>query len=147
MAVNVFSRRFAMKKIIFYAAFVLLLCAVSPRGMHSEEGFNTKVVLQKDISAYAGRDMLLSIGEVTIAPGASSLKHRHPGPTFVYVLEGSVESEIEGTPTRIYSDGESFYENPRQLHITTRNPSSSKAARILVYHLSRNGEPLTTLEQ
>ena len=136
-----------MKKIVSYAAFGLLLCAINPRGMHSEEGFKTKAILQKDISAYAGRDMLLSIGEVTIAPGASSPKHRHPGPTFVYVLEGSVESEVEGSPAKICSVGESFYENARQLHITTRNPSSSKVARILVYHLSRNGEPLTTLEQ
>jgi len=136
-----------MNKVFFCLAFTLMLFVVFPGGTHSEEGFKTKDLLRKDISAYAGGDMLLSVGEITIAPGASSPKHRHPGPTFVYVLEGSVESEVEGTPSKVYSVGESFYENPRQLHILTRNPSASKAARILVYHLSKNGEPLTTLEQ
>jgi quercetin dioxygenase-like cupin family protein len=136
-----------MKKLILGVPLGLLLCAGVPRGTPSEEGFQTKVVLQKDISDYAAGDMLLSVGEVTIAPGASSPKHRHPGPTFVYVLEGSVESEVEGTPARVLSAAESFYENARQLHIITRNPSPAKPARILVYHLSRKGEPLTALEK
>jgi quercetin dioxygenase-like cupin family protein len=136
-----------MKRLILCMLLGLLLSAGVPRGTHSEEGFQAKGVLQKDISAYAGGDMLLSVGEVTIAPGASSPKHRHPGPTFVYVLEGSVESEVEGTPARVFSVGESFYENARQLHITTRNLSPEKNARILVYHLSRKGEPLTTVEK
>lgn len=65
----------------------------------------------------------------------------------MYVLEGSVESEVEGTPAKVFSAGDAFYENVRQLHITTRNPSPAKTARILVYHLSREGEPLTTLEK
>jgi hypothetical protein len=61
-----------MKRLILCVPFGLLLCAGVPRGTRSEEGFQTKVVLQKDISAYAGGDILLSVGEVTIAPGASS---------------------------------------------------------------------------
>ena len=37
-------------------------------------------------------------------------------------------------------------EGPKQLHISTRNPSRTEPARILVMHLSRNGETLTQPE-
>jgi quercetin dioxygenase-like cupin family protein len=135
-----------MKRIFCSGVLTVLIFACFPRERRTEEGFQTKDLLQKDISAYAGGDLLLSIGEVTVAPGASLGKHRHPGPTFVYVLEGSVESEVEGMPSKVYHAGESFYENAKQLHILTKNPSN-KPARILAYHLSRKGEPLTTMEQ
>lgn len=59
--------------------------------MHPQQGFQVKVALQKDVSAYAGRDLVLSVGEISMPPGAAGRKHRHPGPTFVYVLDGAVE--------------------------------------------------------
>ncbi len=125
----------------------LLFAAFVPAGAQQQEAFKTKELLQKDLNAYAGRDLLLSVAEITIAPGASGSRHRHPGPTFVYVLEGAVEIELEGAPAKVYSAGEAFYEDPRQLHIATRSVSKTESARILVYHLSHKGEPLTEPER
>lgn len=125
----------------------LLFAALVPAGAQQQEAFKAKELLQKDLNAYAGGDLVLSVGEITIAPGASGAKHRHPGPTFVYVLEGAVEIELEGAPVRVYRTGETFYEDPRQLHIATRNLSKIESARILVYHLSHKGEPLTQPER
>ena len=125
----------------------LLLWATQPAGTHPQEAFRVKGLLEKDISAYAGGDMLLSVGEVALAPGATGSKHRHPGPTSVYVLEGAVEIELEGAPTHVYRAGESFYEDPHQLHISTRNVSQTQPARILVYHLSHKGEKLNEPEK
>jgi len=70
-------------------------------------------------------------------------KHRPPGPTFVYVLEGAVEIELEGARAKVYRAGDSFYEEARQLQISTRRISAAEAARILAYHLSHKGEKLT----
>jgi len=122
---------------------ILFLFLLTPGRTASQEGFNAKVLLQKDISSYAGKDMRLSVGEITLAPGATGTKHRHPGPTFVYVLAGNVEAEFEGVPLRTYQAGETVYEDAEQLHISTRNPSKTEPARILVFHLSRNDEALT----
>jgi quercetin dioxygenase-like cupin family protein len=99
------------------------------------------------LTAYVGGDLLLSVGEIRIAPGASGSRHRHPGATFVYVLEGAVEIELEGVPTKVYRRGDTFYEDAHQLHIATRNVSKTEPSRILVYHLSRAGEPLTQTER
>jgi quercetin dioxygenase-like cupin family protein len=125
----------------------LLFAAFVPAGAQQQEAFKAKELLQKDLNAYAGGDLLLSVGEITIAPGASGSRHRHPGPTFVYVLEGAVEIELEGAPAKVYRAGETFYEGPRQLHIATKNVSKKESARILVYHLSHKGEPLTQPER
>jgi quercetin dioxygenase-like cupin family protein len=124
----------------------LLFTGLVPRGMRPEEAFKAKELLQKDLNAYTGGDFVLSVGEITIAPGASGSRHRHPGPTFVYVLEGAVEVELEGVPAKVYRAGQTFYEDPHQLHISTKNVGKAEPARILVYHLSHKGEPLTQLE-
>jgi quercetin dioxygenase-like cupin family protein len=97
----------------------LLLASLVAAGTQPQEAFKAKELLQKDLNAYAGGELVLSIGEIAIAPGASGSRHRHPGPTFVYVLEGAVEIELEGAPPRAYRTGETFYEDPHQLHIAT----------------------------
>ncbi|HYL62571.1 MAG TPA: cupin domain-containing protein [Candidatus Methylomirabilis sp.] len=136
-----------MKTWLKAVAVVVLLLAAAPFAINSQEAPRTKLLLQKDISNYASGDMLLSAGEVTLAPGAVGSKHRHPGPTFVYVLSGTIEAEFEGVPLRTYQAGDTIYENPRQLHISTRNPSKTEPARILVVHLSHKGEALTEPEK
>jgi len=112
-------------------AISLLLAAWAPPSIEPQEAFQAKELLQKDLHAYAGGDLVLSVGEITIAPGASGSRHRHPGPTFVYVLEGAVEIELEGAPAEVYLAGETFYEDPHQLHISTKNGSKTEPARIL----------------
>jgi quercetin dioxygenase-like cupin family protein len=65
----------------------------------------------------------------------------------VYVLEGAVEIAHQGAPAKVYRAGETFYEDPHQLHISTKNRSEAEPARILAYHLSHKGEPLTLPER
>ncbi|HXC86645.1 MAG TPA: cupin domain-containing protein [Candidatus Cybelea sp.] len=109
---------------------LLFAASVSP-SIEPQEAFKAKELFEKDLHAYAGGDLVLSVGEITIAPGASGSRHRHPGPTFVYVLEGAVEIELEGAPAEVYLAGETFYEDPHQLHISTKNGSKTEPARIL----------------
>jgi hypothetical protein len=54
----------------------LLVAAFVPAATHPQEAFQTKELLQKDLHAYAGGDLVLSVGEITIAPGASGSGHR-----------------------------------------------------------------------
>ena len=132
-------QRFLMIPILFFVS--------GATGTHPQEAFQVKNLLEKDLNAYAGGNIVLSVGEITLVPGATGSKHRHPGPTFVYVLEGAVQVELEGAPVTVYRAGESFYEEPHQLHISTKNASHTEPARILVYHLSHKGEKLTEPEK
>jgi len=77
---------------------------------------------------------------VTFPPGSSSSAHRHPCPTFGYLLEGELESVFEGV-RHVYKQGDSFYEKPYGLHSVTRNNSKSKPAKLLVFFINDPSKP------
>jgi len=109
-------------------------------------GPREKLLLTKDISSYAGSDVALTVRELQFPPSFQGGKHRHPGPLVVCVLEGSLEVTLEGIGPKRYSAGECFSEEPRQLHLSTRNLSENAPARVISYLLSRRGEPLVLPE-
>jgi quercetin dioxygenase-like cupin family protein len=136
-----------MKKVLALGLFLLLILGALATFLRSQEAVRAKSLLEKDLNTYMGTNIVLTVGETTLSPGATGSKHRHPGPTFVYVLDGAVEIELEGAPAKLYRAGESFYEDARQLHISTKNVSATEPARILAYHLSHKGEKLTEPER
>jgi quercetin dioxygenase-like cupin family protein len=40
---------------------------------------------------------------VDIEPDSPPIRHFHPGEEIIYVLEGSLEYQIDGQPTKVYS--------------------------------------------
>ncbi|MBM7060602.1 cupin domain-containing protein [Pseudomonas sp. UL073] len=81
---------------------------------------------------------------VEFAPGASSKPHSHPGPVFVVVVSGEVESALDGGPVQRYQAGDAWYEAPGQLHRVTRNASQSAPATLVAWLLSDGKTPLVT---
>ncbi len=80
---------------------------------------------------------------VTFAPGESSAQHRHNAHTFVYVLEGSVVMGVRGSEPVTLKAGETFYENPDDIHEVSRNASDTEAAKILVFFIKGTDAPPT----
>jgi quercetin dioxygenase-like cupin family protein len=80
---------------------------------------------------------------VTFPPGARAVPHRH-GDAFVYayVLEGSVSSQLEGQPARVYHQGENWSEQPGAHHLATDNTSTTEPAKLLVVFIATAGEQL-----
>ena len=77
---------------------------------------------------------------VTFPPSSVSAAHRHPFPTFGYLLEGELESTFEGK-TYHYKPGDSFYEKPHGLHAVTKNNSPDKPAKLLVFFIAEKNKP------
>jgi quercetin dioxygenase-like cupin family protein len=78
---------------------------------------------------------------VSVPPGVKSGAHRHPGPVFGYVLEGTLELHIQGSEPRTLHKGEMFYEPDGVVHEGTRNPSSKDEARFLAMVIGPVGKP------
>lgn len=80
---------------------------------------------------------------VTFPPAARAVPHRH-GDAFVYayVLEGTVSSQLEGQPDRVFHQGESWSEAPGEHHLSTANTSSTEPAKLLVVFVADTGQPL-----
>jgi quercetin dioxygenase-like cupin family protein len=72
---------------------------------------------------------------VEYPPGGSSPEHRHNAQTFVYVLEGSIVMQVKGGKEVTLGPGETFYESPDDVHTVSRNASTTKPAKFLVFLL------------
>jgi quercetin dioxygenase-like cupin family protein len=70
---------------------------------------------------------------VQYLPGGASLPHRHDAHVFVYVLEGSVKMQVDGQPAVTLTAGQTFYENPTDVHRVSANASTTQPAKILVF--------------
>ncbi|MGE3807163.1 MAG: cupin domain-containing protein [Gemmataceae bacterium] len=101
-----------------------------------EDGESVRVIAAQDIKEKLdGKDARVSVVEVTIEPGKAGLAHRHPGPGFVYVLEGEYELGIDNQPTRRFKVGETFYEPTGCLHRVSKNPSAMGRTRLIAFVL------------
>ena len=97
-----------------------------------EDGESVRVLSARDIpQKLDGKEASVTVVEVTIGPGKAGLPHRHPGPTFGYVLEGEYELGIDDGPTRIVKAGETFYEPAGSVHRVSRNPAAEGNTRLV----------------
>lgn len=81
--------------------------------------------------------------EVTYPPGVKSASHQHPGPTFGYVVKGSILWAIDGQPAKTLTAGQTFFEPLGSVHSTSANASATEPAVISVVIVGKTGEPLS----
>lgn len=105
-----------------------------------------KIILTKLLNTASLKNQEVKMIVVTIQPGETSPGHRHPIPTFAYVIEGEFESTFDGK-THIYKAGDAFYEEPNKLHALTRNLSKDKPAKLLAIFIGDKGKPFIIPEE
>lgn len=79
---------------------------------------------------------------VEYAPGGSSPIHRHNAYAFVYVLEGSVVMQVKGGKEVTLTPGQTYYESPNDVHVISRNASTTAPAKFLVVLVKEKGAPV-----
>ena len=97
-------------------------------------------LITKDLAGVPGEQVLMYT--VDFPPGFSSPIHRHDAQVSVYVLEGSVVMQARGGKELTLQPGQSFYEDPNDIHVVSRNASSTKSAKFLVFLINKKGAPL-----
>jgi quercetin dioxygenase-like cupin family protein len=95
---------------------------------------------QHDLSA-PGHEMVQA--RVDLGPEAPVVKHTHPGEEIIYILEGSLEYQLDGQPTRTYNAGDALTVPARVVH-AVRNVGSGNAAELATYVVEK-GKPLLTV--
>jgi quercetin dioxygenase-like cupin family protein len=70
---------------------------------------------------------------VEYGPGGTSAGHTHPNSAFIYatILEGSIRSQVNDGPVKVYRAGENFSEMPGDRHGVSENASKTKPAKLL----------------
>ena len=128
------------------ASLVLALAACSATRAAAQVKFTATPILQSGVTvsgapiAYPQTDSAEVTGlRVDIGPGGETGRHMHPYPAFVYVLEGTVEVEMEGGTVHTYKAGDSFLEVLNTWH-NGRNKGAA-ATKLLVVFAGVKGRP------
>jgi len=113
----------------------------TPAVAHESDGNTPRItpIMQKAFPDIPGREGLVIT--VELPPGFVDKPHRHDAHVFVYMLEGGMETRVEGGPLVTLRPGDAFYETPADVHVETRNVSASKPAKFLVFFVKRQDAP------
>lgn len=123
-----------------------LLLAVGITNVPTGSSANSQVaketpLMTKVLPDVPGKEGLIE--RVVLSPGEVVPPHRHNADVFAYVLEGSVITQVkDGNPQTVHA-GEVFYESPTDVHIVSRNASTTQPATLLVFFVKKTGAPPT----
>lgn len=101
----------------------------------------TRIDLQQHDLSVPGREVIQN--RVEISPEALPYKHFHYGEEIIYVLEGELEYQIEGEPTRTVKAGEALMVPAEAVH-AVRNVGGGDGAELATFVVEK-GKPLITL--
>ena len=121
---------------------LILSSAVASTSVNAGTGMAT-TLMAKGLPDFPGKEGMVEL--VEFAPGEVSQPHRHNADLFVYVLEGSVVTQLKGEAPQIVNAGGVFYESPTAVHIVSRNASATQPAKLLVFYVKVKGAPPTVL--
>lgn len=97
-----------------------------------------KTLYQAPLLGVEGKEMIVQ--HFSIPPDFVGGRHLHPGPVFVYVLEGVLTVELDGE-TKTFSVGELFAEDI-DVAMTGKNLSGTDDLEMLVFQIGDTGKPL-----
>jgi quercetin dioxygenase-like cupin family protein len=105
---------------------------------------NLTEVFKHDLPNLTMNGWEVHVNWVDYPPGRVGTRHKHPGFTLAYVLEGSVITKITGQDQQTYKTGQMFYEPPGAVHEVSTNASQTEKARLLAMNFIPKGQPLTS---
>ena len=100
---------------------------------------STRTDLQRHDLSIEGREVLQA--RVDFAPGASFPAHKHPGEEIIYVIEGTLQYEVEGQGPVTLNEGDVLFVPSATMH-SARNVGTEPGAELATYVLEK-GRPLT----
>ena len=120
-----------------FVLLTVLLC--SPSWAYAQTTKDTPL-MTKELTGIPGKDGTMLT--VESSPGESSPIHRHNAHVFVYVLEGTVIMQVKGGDEVRLTPGQTFYELPSDIHVVSRNASTTEPAKFLVFVVKDIGTPI-----
>jgi quercetin dioxygenase-like cupin family protein len=105
-----------------------------------QPGFKRTNLQRHDLSS-PGREVVQA--RIDIAPGAAFPRHTHPGEEIIYVIEGSLEYQVEGKPPVTLKAGDVLFIPAGTIH-AARNVGTDNGAELATYVVEK-GKPLVVL--
>jgi quercetin dioxygenase-like cupin family protein len=118
------------------------LCALLTCAITSASAIDAKVteLMTKPLEGSADKEATMIL--VEYPPGAKDPAHRHNASVFVYVLEGSIIMQMQGGEKVTLHAGQTFYEDPKGIHLVGENASTTKPAKFVALLVKDKGAPI-----
>jgi quercetin dioxygenase-like cupin family protein len=131
-----------MKKARIVALVVLIVGGgLALAAARAQQAGIKRVDLQRHDLSAPGREAVQV--RVEFAPGAVFPKHTHFGEEIIYVLEGSLEYQVEGKAPVTLKAGDVLFIPAGTVH-AAKNSGNANAAELATYVVEK-GKPLVTL--
>ena len=104
-----------------------------------KDATTVKQLRAQDLTGIPGKEAVMFT--VAYLPGGASLPHRHDADVFMYVLEGSIVTQLDGKAPLTLKAGETFYESPTDVLRTSANASNTHPAKFLMFMVKDKGQP------
>ena len=121
-------------------AAAMLIAAIGALAQAQQAGTKRTDLQRHDLSI-AGREAIQV--RVDIGPGELAPRHKHPGEEIIYVLEGTLEYEIEGKSPVTLKAGDVLFIPYGTVH-SAKNPGTVNAAELATYVVEK-GKPLVEI--
>ena len=126
---------------IMAAAVLIVGSAVALHLASAQQPGIKRTDLQRHDLSVPGREVIQV--RVDFDPGVVSPNHTHPGEEIIYVLEGTLEYEVEGQPPVTLKAGDVLFIPAATIH-AAKNVGRGNAAELATYVVEK-GKPLLTL--
>ena len=113
---------------------------LAPNVAQAQQTGSKRTDLQRHDLSAPGREVIQV--RVDFDPGYVSPRHTHPGEEIIYVLEGTLEYEIEGQPRATVTPGDVLFVPAGAIH-SARNLGRGNGAELATYIVEK-GKPLIT---
>src|SRR4051812_1970423 len=110
-------------------------------GVQAQQSGTKRTDLQRHDLSAPGREVVQV--RVDFDPGYVSPRHTHPGEEIIYVLEGTLEYQVEGQSPKTYKAGDVLLIPAGTVH-AAKNVGRDNGAELATYIVEK-GKPLITL--
>ena len=129
------------KKAMFLWLLPLSPFAFSSPGSADAQAARETHLMSKALPDVSGKEAVIET--VTLSPGEVVPAHEHNADVFAYVLNGSMVTQVKGGNPQTVHAGEVLYESPTDIHIASRNASTTEPTTLLVFFVKKIGAPPT----
>ena len=126
--------------IIFIVMMVAGSVAILDVTSAQQDGIKRTDLIRHDISA-PGRETIQV--RVDFEPGAAFGRHSHPGEEIAYVLDGTLEYQLDGKPPVTLKAGEALYIPAGAIH-AAKNIGKGNGSELATYIVEK-GKPLVAM--
>jgi quercetin dioxygenase-like cupin family protein len=127
--------------LILGVAMVIVGSGLASQVAPAQQPGSRRTDLQRHDLSAPGREVVQV--RVDFDPGYVSPRHTHPGEEIIYVVNGTLEYEVEGRPPMTLKAGEVLFIPTRTIH-AAKNVGSGNGAELARYVVEK-GKPLVTL--